>query len=178
MDIYKQLINKNADDRTTVRVGRISATVALIIGATMAPLLGGIDQAFQFIQEYTGIVSPGILAVFIHGLFWKKTTNRAAIWGALSSIPIAMILKVGSKGWVEGTSLEALFPNLPWMDQMGLTALLTMAVIIVVSLRQNKGAEDAKAINLPKGIFNTSPLFNIGAFTTLISLTVIYSFFW
>ena len=178
MDIYKQLINKNADDRTTVRVGRISATVALIIGATMAPLLGGIDQAFQFIQEYTGIVSPGILAIFILGLFWKKTTNRAAIWGALSSIPIAMILKVGSKGWVEGTSLEALFPNLPWMDQMGLTALLTMAVIIVVSLRQNKGAEDAKAINLPKGIFNTSPLFNIGAFTTLILLTVIYSFFW
>ena len=74
MDIYKQLIDKNADDKKTVKVGRISAAVALIIGATMAPLLGGIDQAFQFIQEYTGIVSPGILAVFILGLFWKKTT--------------------------------------------------------------------------------------------------------
>ena len=119
----------------------------------MAPLLGGIDQAFQFIQEYTGIVSPGILAVFILGLFWKKTTNKAAIWGALSSIPIAMFLKVGSKGWVNGTSLEAFFPDLPWMDQMGLTAILTMAVIAIVSIRQNKGAEDSKAINLPKGIF-------------------------
>ena len=178
MDIYKQLIDKNADDKKTVKVGRISGAVALIIGATMAPLLGGIDQAFQFIQEYTGIVSPGILAVFVLGLFWKKTTNRAAIWGALSSIPIAMFLKVGSKGWVNGTSLEAFFPDLPWMDQMGLTALLTMAVIVVVSIRQNKGVEDSKAINLPKGIFKTSPLFNIGTFATLIILTVIYSLFW
>ena len=178
MDIYKQLINKNADNKKTVKVGRLSAAMALIISATMAPLLGGIDQAFQFIQEYTGIVSPGILAVFILGLFWKKTTNRAAIWGALSSIPIAMILKVGSKGWVDGTSLKAFFPNLPWMDQMGLTALLTMAVIIIVSLRQNKGAEDAKAINLPNEIFKTSPLYNIGTFATLIILTVIYSLLW
>lgn len=178
MDIYKQLINRNADDKMTVRVGRISAAVALIIGATMAPLLGGIDQAFQFIQEYTGIVSPGILAVFILGLFWKKTTNKAAIWGALSSIPIAMVLKVGSKGWVEGTALEAFFPNLPWMDQMGLTALLTIAVILVVSLQQNKGAQDTNAIDLPKEVFKTSPIFNIGAFATLILLTVIYSLFW
>ena len=178
MDIYKQLINKNADDKKTVKVGRISAAVALIIAATVAPLLGGIDQAFQFIQEYTGIVSPGILAVFILGLFWKKTTNKAAIWGALSSIPIAMFLKVGSKGWVKGTSIEALFPDLPWMDQMGLTALLTMAVIIVISIKQNKGAEDSKAINLPKSIFKTSPLFNLGAFATFIILTVIYSLFW
>ncbi|MAV79945.1 MAG: sodium/glucose cotransporter [Flavobacteriaceae bacterium TMED171] len=178
MDIYKQLINKNADNKKTVKVGRLSAAVALIIGATMAPLLGGIDQAFQFIQEYTGIVSPGILAVFILGLFWKKTTNKAAIWGALISIPIAMILKVGSKGWVDGTFLKAFFPNLPWMDQMGLTALLTMAVIIIVSLRQNRGAEDAKAINLPNEIFKTSPLYNIGTFATLIILTVIYSLLW
>ncbi|MGA0373118.1 MAG: sodium/sugar symporter [Flavobacteriaceae bacterium] len=178
MDIYKQFIDKNADDKKTVKVGRISAAVALLIGATMAPLLGGIDQAFQFIQEYTGIVSPGILAVFVLGLFWKKTTNKAAIWGALSSIPIAMFLKVGSKGWVNGTSLEAFFPDLPWMDQMGLTALLTMAVIGVVSIRQNKGAEDPKAINLPKGIFYTSPLFNIGAFASLVILTFIYTFFW
>ena len=150
----------------------------MIVAATVAPLLGGIDQAFQFIQEYTGIVSPGILAVFILGLFWKKTTNKAAIWGALSSIPIAMFLKVGSKGWVKGTRIEALFPDLPWMDQMGLTALLTMAVIIVISIKQNKGAEDSKAINLPKSIFNTSPIFNIGAFATFIILTVIYSLFW
>ena len=178
MDVYKQLIDKDADDKKIVKVGRLSATIALIIGATMAPLLGGIDQAFQFIQEYTGIVSPGILAVFLLGLFWKKTTNNGAIWGALSSIPIAMFLKIGNKGWLDGTGMESIFPKLPWMDQMGLTALITMAVIILVSYRGNKGAEDEKGINLPKGIFKTSPSFNIGAFAIMLILTVIYSLLW
>tara|TARA_B100001029_G_scaffold179042_1_gene187197 strand:- start:10 stop:1671 length:1662 start_codon:yes stop_codon:yes gene_type:complete len=178
MDVYKQLINKDADDKKIVKVGRLSATIALIIGATMAPLLGGIDQAFQFIQEYTGIVSPGILAVFLLGLFWKKTTNNGAIWGALSSIPIAMFLKIGNKGWLDGTGMESIFPKLPWMDQMGLTALITMAVIILVSYRGNKGAEDEKSIKLPKGIFKTTPSFNIGAFAIMLILTVIYSLLW
>ena len=135
MDIYKQYINKNASNKATVNTGRISAAVALIIACIMAPLLGGIDQAFQFIQEYTGIVSPGILAVFILGLFWKKTTNKAAIIGALVSIPIAMYFKVAPKGW----SNSPLFPDLPWMDQMGYTAILTALVIVAVSLFQNKG---------------------------------------
>ncbi|HJM16432.1 MAG TPA: sodium/sugar symporter, partial [Flavobacteriales bacterium] len=90
MDIYKQIINPGASERKSVKIGRISAAVALIIGSITAPLLGGIDQAFQFIQEYTGIVSPGILAVFMLGLFWKKATNKGAIIGALISIPTAM----------------------------------------------------------------------------------------
>ena len=178
MDIYKQFINPNASDKQTVKVGRLSAAAALVIGATMAPLLGGIDQAFQFIQEYTGVVSPGILAVFMLGLFWKKTTNKGAIWGALTSIPIALYLKTGGKGWFDGTAMEAVFPKLPWMDQMGLTALLTMAVIILVSWMENKGKDDSKAIELNKGIFKTSPLFNIGAFAVLIILTVVYTLFW
>lgn len=178
MDIYKQFINPNASDKQTVTVGRLSAAAALVIGATMAPLLGGIDQAFQFIQEYTGVVSPGILAVFMLGLFWKKTTNKGAIWGALTSIPIALYLKTGGKGWFDGTAIEAVFPKLPWMDQMGLTALLTMAVIILVSWMENKGKDDSKAIELNKGIFKTSPLFNIGTFATLIILTVVYTLFW
>ena len=139
MDIYKQYINKNANDKTTVNVGRLSGGIALLIAVIMAPLLGGIDQAFQFIQEYTGVVSPGILAVFVLGLFWKKTTNKAAIWGALLSIPIAMFFKVGPKSWAAGSGIESVFPTLPWMDQMGYTAILTMLLIIAISLFQNKG---------------------------------------
>lgn len=174
MDIYRQYINKNASDKATVNVGRISAGVALLIACIMAPLLGGIDQAFQFIQEYTGIVSPGILAVFILGLFWKKTTNKAAIIGALASIPIAMYFKVAPKGW----STSSLFVDVPFMDQMGYTALLTMVVIIMVSLIQNKGKEDEKGITISKETFKTSPVFNIGAFAVMIMLTVLYALFW
>ena len=178
MDIYKQYINPNANDKLTVNVGRISAAVALVIGAVMAPLLGGIDQAFQFIQEYTGVVSPGILAVFILGLFWKKTTNKGAIWGALLSIPIAMFFKVGPKGWAAGTSLESIFPTIPFMDQMGYTALLTMALIIVVSYTQNNGVDDPKGIDVSGNYFKTSPLFNIGAFAVMIVLVALYAMFW
>ena len=178
MDIYKQYINKNASDKTTVNVGRLSASIALIIAVIMAPLLGGIDQAFQFIQEYTGVVSPGILAVFILGLFWKKTTNKAAIWGALLSIPIAMFFKVGPKAWAEGSSFQSFFPTLPWMDQMGYTALLTMVLIIAISLLQNKGSNDAKGIPLTKELFKTSPIFNISAFAIMLILVVVYAVFW
>ena len=178
MDIYREYFNKNASDRTTVGVGRLSAAVALIIATVIAPLLAGLDQAFQFIQEYTGVVSPGILGVFLLGLFWKKTTNRGAIIGALVSIPIAMFFKVGPKGWAEGSALESLFPSLPWMDQMGLTCLLTMLVIAVISYLQNKGGNDKKGIHFTKETFATSPLFNIGSFAVLIVLAVIYALFW
>jgi len=174
MDIYRQYINKNASDKATVNTGRISAAIALIIACITAPLLGGIDQAFQFIQEYTGVVSPGILAVFLLGLFWKKTTNKGAIIGALASIPIAMYFKVAPKGW----SSSALFLDLPWMDQMGYTAILSMIVIVLVSLIQHKGADDAKAIPLTKNLFKTSPKFNIGAFAIMIILVAIYALFW
>ncbi|QXP71845.1 sodium/sugar symporter [Polaribacter sp. R2A056_3_33] len=167
MDIYKQYINKNADDKTTVNVGRISAAVALLIAVIVAPLLGGIDQAFQFIQEYTGVVSPGILAVFMLGLFWKKTTNNAAIWGAVLSIPIALALK-----FIPIPVFE------PWMHQMGITTLLTLVIIMVMSNIQNKGADDPKGIEITKDLFKTSPLFNMGSITVCILLTVLYCLFW
>ena len=167
MDIYKQYINKNADDKTTVNVGRISAAVSLIIAVIVAPLLGGIDQAFQFIQEYTGIVSPGILAVFILGLFYKKTTNNAAIWGAILSIPIALALK-----FIPIPVFE------PWMHQMGITAVLTLIIIMVMSNIQNKGADDPKGIHFGTDLFKTSPLFNIGSITVCILLAVLYALFW
>ncbi len=178
MDIYKQHINNNASNRKLVGVGRFSAAVALIIAMVVAPLLGGLDQAFQFIQEYTGVVSPGILAVFLLGLFWKKTTNRGAIVGVLASIPVAMFFKIGPKGWISGSGLENLFPSLPWMDQMGLTCLITMVVIALVSYFQNGGKDDGKGIPLNKETFRTKPLFNLGAFVIMITLTVVYALFW
>ena len=174
MDIYQPYINKGANDKAMVKTGRISAAVALVMGAIMAPLLGGIDQAFQFIQEYTGVVSPGILAVFVLGLFWKKATNRAAIIGVLSSIPIAMYFKIGPKGWIDSW----IFVDLPFLHQMGITALLTMLIIILMSSVQLKGSYDSKGIQISKETFKTSPGFNIGSFTVMICLVILYAFFW
>ena len=175
MDIYKQYIRPNANDKETVNTGRISAAVALLVAGIMAPLLGGIDQAFQFIQEYTGVVSPGILAVFVLGLFWKKTTNKGAIIGTLSSIPIAMYFKVAPKGW----SNNSFFLNdIPFLDQMGYTALITMVVIVIASHVQNRGKKDIKGIEISKETFKTSTLFNVISFAIMLILTALYAIFW
>jgi SSS family solute:Na+ symporter len=178
MDIYKPNINKNASESTIVTVGRISAAVALVIAIFVAPLLGNIKQAFQYIQEYTGLVSPGILAVFMLGLFYRKTTNNAAIWGALLSIPIALYFKVGPNGWAEGTAVEFFFPRLPWMDQMGLTFVFTAMIIVLISYLENKGADDEKGLILKKELFKTGTAFNLGAFAILIILAFLYTIFW
>tara|TARA_B100000902_G_scaffold22918_2_gene27662 strand:- start:3589 stop:5277 length:1689 start_codon:yes stop_codon:yes gene_type:complete len=173
MDIYRSHFNKNASDAKMVSVGRITAVVALIIAIIIAPQLGSLGQVFIFIQEYTGVVSPGILAVFLMGLFYKKATNNAAIWGAILSIPIAMYFKVAPKGWSDAS----IFVELPFMHQMGYTCIATLAVIAFISyLDGNK--DDSKGINLTKKLFATNNTFNIGAFTVLLITAFLYAMFW
>ncbi|MDC1188684.1 sodium/solute symporter, partial [Flavobacteriales bacterium] len=174
LDIYKSLLNKTASEKRLVTVGRISGLIALIIAILIAPVLGSIDQAFQFIQEWTGVVSPGILAIFMLGLFWQKTSAKAAIIGALSSIPIALFFKVGPKGWSD----LSIFPDLPFMHQMGLTFLITSLLMIVISFINNGGNKDKKGIPLSKNLFQTSPSFNIASVIIILLLITIYSIFW
>lgn len=174
MDIYLPYINKNASDRQTVNVGRISATVALIIAVFIAPKLGNLGQAFQFIQEYTGVVSPGILAVFLTGLFWKRATNNAAIWGVILSMPIAMYFKVAPNHWSDA----AVFVNIPFMNQMMITCILSITIIIIISQIEGKGADDKKGITLTKSLFSTSPAFNISAMIILVICAFLYAIFW
>ncbi len=173
MDIYRSHFNKNASDAQMVSVGRITAVVALIIAIIIAPQLGSLGQVFIFIQEYTGVVSPGILAVFLMGLFYKKATNNAAIWGAILSIPIAMYFKVAPKGWSDAS----IFVELPFMHQMGYTCIVTLALIAFISyLDGNK--DDSKGINLTKKLFATNSTFNIGAFSVVLITAFLYAMFW
>ncbi|MFV1883068.1 MAG: sodium/sugar symporter [Balneola sp.] len=165
MDIYKPYFNKGATDKKTVNVGRITAGVALLIAMVIAPQLSSVPQVFQFIQEYTGLVSPGILAVFIMGLFWKKTTTKAAIIGVLSSIVVALLLKIPAIG-------------LPFLDQMFYTLIITIVIIAGVSLTTNPMDDDPKAIPLTAETFKTSSGFNIGAYVVLIITAVLYAAFW
>jgi SSS family solute:Na+ symporter len=173
MDIYRPYINKNATDKQTVSVGRITAAVALVVAMLIAPLLGNLGQAFQFIQEYTGLVSPGILAVFLSGLFVKRATNNGAIWGVIASIPIALYFKVAPNGW----SSSALFVNIPFLDQMMFTAVLSFLIIMAISLYESKVA-DVKGIPLDKELFKTSPVFNIGATIVILLCAFLYTVFW
>jgi len=173
MDIYRSHFNKNATDAQMVSVGRITAVVALIIAIIIAPQLGSLGQVFIFIQEYTGVVSPGILAVFLMGLFYKKATNNAAIWGAILSIPIAMYFKVAPKGWSDAS----IFVELPFMHQMGYTCLVTLALIALISYMDGN-KDDSKGINLTKKLFATNSTFNIGAFSVVLITAFLYAMFW
>lgn len=179
LDIYKTFFMKDAgpltsgegqtdwqksQNNTLVKVGKISAAVSLVIGVIVAPLLGNLDQAFQFIQEYTGFISPGVVAVFLFGLFWKRTSANAALWTVILSIPLSMLFKF-------------LMPNLPFMDRMALIFLANVAVIIGISLMENKGS-DKKAIEYGKGIFATSATFNVLSIVIMGLLAVIYAMFW
>lgn len=174
MDIYKPYFKPNSSERGLVNVGRISASAALIIAVLLAPMLNNLGQVFQYIQEYTGVVSPGILAVFILGLFWKKTTNNAAIWGVLLSIPIAFYFKVAPNGWSD----SSIFATLPFMHQMLITWILTMVIMIIISYIEGKGKDHEKGIEVSRSLFATSPGFNISAFIIMIILVVLYGLFW
>ena len=165
MDIYKEYVNKKASDLVLVTVGRITAIIALVIAIFIAPLLSTLGQAFQFIQEYTGVVSPGILSVFLCGLFFKKTNSKGAIVGVLSSIVIAFLLKF-------------LPLNMPFLNQMFYNWILTTAIIVFVSLSSNENDDDEKAIVTTAATFKTSQGFAIASYAILLIVAAIYSAFW
>ncbi|MEQ5286410.1 sodium/sugar symporter [Providencia huaxiensis] len=165
MDIYKEYIAPKASQKVLVNVGRFSAIISLIIASFIAPLLKNLGQAFQYIQEYTGLVSPGILAVFLLGIYWKKATSKGAIWGVVLSIPFALFLKLMPFG-------------MPFLDQMLYTFLFTIVCIFVVSLTNNTGDDDPKAIILTAKEFKTSAAFNISSYAIFIIFAMLYAVFW
>jgi SSS family solute:Na+ symporter len=122
LDIYKPHINKAANDKQLVKVGRLAAAVALIIAMIAAkPLLGGLDQAFQYIQEYTGFIYPGVVVVFGMGILWKRATNRAALWTTIATIPA-------------GIAMKALLPDLPFIIRMGYVCMLLITLAVTLTL--------------------------------------------
>jgi SSS family solute:Na+ symporter len=165
MDIYKKYFGQNASESKQVTVGRITAVVAFIIASIVAPALGQLDQAFQFIQEYTGFISPGVFAIFFFGVFWKKTTSNAALVGAALSIPLSVVLKVA-------------LPLLPFIDRMGYVFLILAALMITISLVEGKGKDHPKAIEIDAELFKTSTGFKIGAFIITGIIAALYIIFW
>ena len=165
IDLYKSARPETSEKRL-VTVGRIVSLVAITIAALTAyPLLGAIDQAFQYIQEYTGFISPGVLAVFMLGLFWRKATANAALVTAVLSIPLSALAKV-------------LLPEIPFLNRMGYVFLVSVALIVVISLVEGKGADSPKAIRIAGVRFGNDPVFAAAAFGILGVTAVLYAMFW
>lgn len=130
LDIYHKHIKRDASETQLVTVGKISAAAALIVGALLAPMLNSLGQVFQYIQEYTGLISPGVVAIFIFGMFWKRTTANAALAVVIAAIPLSL-------------GFKALFPALAFIDRMGITFLLCAVLLIGISLLENKAKQPA-----------------------------------
>lgn len=126
MDIYKKYVNKNANDRKLVNVGRIVSVVAALIAlVAVKPLLGGLDQAFQYIQEYSGFIYPGIIIVFGLGLLWKRASSKAAIWTAILTIPMGVLFKV-------------CLPDMPFQLRAGYIFIILLVFFVLVTYLDNK----------------------------------------
>ena len=126
MDIYKKYINPNASDKNLVNTGRLTSLVALVIAAiTVKPLLGGLDQAFQYIQEYSGFIYPGIVVVFGLGLLWKRASNKAAVWSAIATIPLGVLFKLT-------------MPDVAFQLRAGYVFMILVTMFIIISLIDKK----------------------------------------
>jgi len=163
-DIYKKYLKKEATDKNMVLAGRISSFVAILVAVTIAPMLKNLDQAFQFIQEYTGFISPAIFALFFYGLFWKRTTSNSVLIASALSIPISAILKY-------------LSPHLPFLDRIGVVFLILSAIIIIVSIIESK-EDHPGAIELTKELFRTDKVFMWLSLGIVLILGALYYFFW
>jgi SSS family solute:Na+ symporter len=166
LDIYKVHFKPDISEKKLVKTGRISSVIIIAIAASIASLLTGIEQVFQFIQEYTGLVSPGITAMFILGIFWKKTTAKAAWIAVLITLPVPLLLK-----WI--------FPGMPFLDNMVFSFLIISAQMILVSLLDKNKQPQADKWDLPDNIFkNNDKVFKGLSVGILLILCLLYYIFW
>ncbi|GEA07422.1 sodium transporter [Alteromonas sp. KUL42] len=164
MDLYKDK-RPNESQQHYVKVGRVVSLVALIIAMVVAkPLLGNFDQAFQYIQEFTGFFTPGICALFVLGMFWKKTTANGGLLAALGSF----LLSLAFRFW---------WPELPFIDRVGLVFLLCVALAVVVSLVEKKGVSE-NAVNLNEVQFATTKGFDVAAIAVIALTAAFYITWW
>jgi len=187
LDIYKKKINPEASEKKMVWIGKVAVVLALITAVLIAPFLG-IDKkgGFEFIQEYTGFVSPGIFAMFILGFFWKKTTSNAALFatvgGFLFSIFFKFLPKFVNLAFMEplgyAAKTEAGIYEIPFIDRMGFVFLLCVIGMVIISLLDRKRGIKANGLEIDKSMFRLNPAFTVGALIVAGIITALYTVFW
>ena len=187
LDVYKNKINTEATDKKLISIGKITIAIALFVAVLVAPFLG-IDKkgGFQYIQEYTGFVSPGVFAMFILGFFWKKTTSNAALFAIIGGFILSILFKfmpgVVDLSFLNGVGFSV--PNaegiyeIPFVDRMGFVFLICLIVMYFISRYETKNGLVTNRLEIEKSMFKMSLGFTVGALIITGILVALYTVFW
>jgi len=161
MDIYKKILNPKASDYKLVLTGRIVTALALLIAVIVTPAIASMGRLFSFIQEYTGFITPGVLCIFLLGLFWKKASSKAALWVVFLTIPISVAFKY-------------FIPHMAFLNRMAFTFIILLLTAIIISLNDKE-----KTLSLETdGVSNkTSIIYNMGSLILIALIAMFYVVF-
>ncbi|CCH51748.1 Sodium/glucose cotransporter AltName: Full=Na(+)/glucose symporter [Fibrisoma limi BUZ 3] len=165
LDIHKKFVNPNISEKQTVWLGRVAIVVSFAIALVISPFLQNFGQGFEYIQEYTGFISPGILCIFLLGMFWKRATANGALAAAVLSIPLSTLLKYQ-------------VPDMPFLNRMGTVFWICVVVHVAISLIESRGQRNPKAFAVDRHWFQTNPSFRVGAAAVCALLALVYVIFW
>lgn len=193
LDVYKKAINRQADEKKLVIVGKWTVIVSMLIAVLFSfvigeKLMGEGKQGFNYIQEYTGFVSPGIFAMFLLGFFWKRTTSNAALFATIGGFLLSCILKFLPM-WVNLSFLTPFGfyqPNndnhgiyeIPFLDRMGIVFIFCIIGMAIINFVENRKGVEKKGLIVDTSMFRTSRSFAIGALIICGILATLYTVFW
>ncbi|MBA4851032.1 sodium:solute symporter family transporter [Emticicia sp. BO119] len=169
LDIFKNYIGKNATEKHLVWIGRVTIVVSMILAIVISPYMG-IDKkgGFQFIQEMTGLLSPGIFASFVMGFFWKRTNSAGALFAIVGGFLIALSMHNNWLPFADWTTV-------PFLDRMGIVFLLCVAVMVVLGFVL---PDEGKGLEIDASMFKVKGTFAVGASVVVLILVFLYWYFW
>jgi SSS family solute:Na+ symporter len=191
LDIYKKAINKDASESKLVWLGRMSVIVSVFMAVILSllvgeKLMGEGKQGFQYIQEYTGFVSPGIFAMFILGFFWKRTTSNAALFATIGGFLFSLVLKVlpqfADLSFLSSINFAALNADgvyeIPFLDRMGFVFIFCVIGMSIITNYENRRGVVPKGLEIDKEMFKLSPGFAAGSLIVLGIIVALYTIYW
>jgi SSS family solute:Na+ symporter len=185
-DIYKKVIVKSASEKQQVRIGQIAVVASMGIAVIIAPFLGIDKGGLNYIQEYTGFVSPGIFAMFLLGFFWKRTTSNAALFATVGGFGLSVLFKFLPRmmdlSWLSGMGFSKLTADgsyeIPFLDRMGFVFILCIAGMWLISMIENRSGDKAQKLDVDIALFKVSKGFLVGSLLIVGALVALYWRFW
>lgn len=175
LDLYRKYVDPQASEQKLVRVGRWAVVLSFVVAIGLAPLLRSLDQVYQYIQEYTNFITPGIFAIFLLGFFWKRATNRAAMTVAILTLPLSILLKF----WPEVTSWFGTTADpIPFLHRTMWVFCIDILLMVIVTLTDPASHRAQGEVTVERSLFRVTPSFMIGSAGIFGALAVLYTLFW